>query len=363
MASSGRGGGYTDHHVHLAATVAARLSIDVSAAETVEEIGEVIRAGLGARTGWIRAWGYDESVLPGGRHPTAADLDGVAGGRPIVLHHRTGHAAVLNTPALAEIDVDRADGVLFDQHVALSRVPRLDPDAMQRAAASVSQQWEAAGVVAVVDATHTNDLADIEMLDSWCRSGCVTQTVTAMPGADSGMVEGGAGYGSRVGWVTIGPAKIMPRPGADLGATISRCHHFGYPVAVHVTEIDVLDATLRAFDASPPPVGTSDRIEHNALCLPEQVDRIAGRHVTVVVNPSFLLHRRRKYETQLTEVERSWLIRIGSLLRAGVEVRAGSDSPVVPCRPDEMMAAAADHPFAPSESISPQEAALLLAPL
>ena len=37
-----------------------------------------------------------------------------------------------------------------------------------------------------------------------------------------------------------------------------------------------VQACLAALEASPPPVGTHDRIEHNALCLPDQVPRLAA---------------------------------------------------------------------------------------
>jgi predicted amidohydrolase YtcJ len=117
-------------------------------------------------------------------------------------------------------------------------------------------------------------------------------------------------------------------------------------------DVDTLDVALAAFESDRPPPRTADRIEHNALCLPEQVDRIAAVGATVVVNPSFLLHRAAKYRRELSAVEQSWLVRIRSLLDAGITVLAGSDSPVVPADPAETIAAATAHPFAPAESVS-----------
>jgi predicted amidohydrolase YtcJ len=117
-------------------------------------------------------------------------------------------------------------------------------------------------------------------------------------------------------------------------------------------DVDTLDVTLAALESDRPPPGTTDRIEHNALCLPEQIDRIAAVGATVVVNPAFLLHRAAKYRRELTPVEQSWLVRIRSLLDAGISVLAGSDSPVVPADPAETIAAATAHPFTPAESVS-----------
>lgn len=357
-------GPYTDHHVHLLSTAAARLSVDVSGAESFEQIGRAVAASTEpADGGWVRAWGYEEWALDERRHPTRGELDRLAGGRPLVLHHRSGHVAVLNSSALEELgEGDHPDGVLFDRHDVLSRVPPLPRPRLAAAVASVSREWSAAGIASVVDATHTNGAAELEMLAGWVAEGSVTQRVTAM--LSVGSVGSLPPYGSSVGRVWVGPVKIMPTPGGtdDLPALVAAAHRSGYPVAVHVVEIDVLDATLRALEQSPPPDGTTDRIEHNSLCLPEQVARVAGAKAMVVVNPGFLLHRRRKYDQQVPEVERPWLVRIGSLLRAGIRVRAGSDSPVTPSRPAEIMAAAMSHPFSADESVSREQAEALLSP-
>lgn len=361
-------GPYTDHHVHLLSTAAARLSVDVASAASFAEMGQVLRGAPVSGTGWVRAWGYEEWALAEGRHPDRSDVDAMLAGRPLVLHHRSGHAAVLNSVALAEVgQTDHADGILFDRHDLLARVPRLDPVALEAAATAVSRAWAAAGVVAFTDATHTNGPEELETLARWCSAGAVSQRVTAMVGpAAPGTVPA---YGESIGAVRIGPVKIMPGhdDGAHddgarggLAAAVEAAHRAGYPVAVHVMDVGVLDATLAAFERSDPPPGAADRIEHNALCLPEQVERIAASGSIVVVNPSFLIHRAGKYRRQLTRVEQGWLIRIASLLRAGIEVRAGSDSPVAPSVPEEMVRAASAHPFTEAESVTVDEAERLL---
>ena len=356
-------GPYADHHVHLLASAAARLSIDVSGAKSIGALLDIVAAGQAGRPGWTRAWGYEEWALAERRHPTWEDLDRLPGGRPLVLHHRSGHAAVLNRAALAEIGAaDHPDGVLFDRHDLLARVPRLPAGALEDAAGAMSRKWWSAGLLAVTDATHTNGPDDLETLAGWVARGSLKQSVTAMVSLES--VGRLPPFGAHVGQVRVGCVKLMPAAGRldQLAGRVSSAHAAGYPVAVHVVDVDVLEATLLSFEASPPPAGQVDRIEHNALCLPEQVPRIAAAGATVVVNPGFLVHRRGKYEQELSEVERSWLVRIGSLLRAGIDVRAGSDSPVTPWSAEEIVAAASDHPFAPEESISPAAAERLLVP-
>lgn len=345
---------FTDHHVHLLSTAAARLSVDVSAALTVAEVC----AALAPRgTGWLRGWGYDESLLEEGRQPTRDDLDRANRRQPVVLHHRTGHAAVLNSAALAEVGEEgHPDGVLFDRHDVLGRVPRVPTGALEAAAAEVSREWARRGVACFTDATRTNGLEELGLLSSWLDRGVVVQEVTAMVGEP----PPGVAHGQLVGGVTVGHVKLMP--GERLGASVASAHAAGFPVAVHTVDVSDLDAALAAFERSPAPSGLRDRVEHNALCLPEQVPRLAASGAAVVVNPSFLVHRAAKYGRQLSEVEHGWLIRIGSLLRAGIPVRAGSDSPVAPSRPAEMMAAAMAHPFNPAESVDWAAAERLVSP-
>jgi predicted amidohydrolase YtcJ len=72
----------------------------------------------------------------------------------------------------------------------------------------------------------------------------------------------------------------------------------------------------------------------------------------VVTQPSFLVHRGTKYREQLSEVEQSWLYRVGSLVGRGVAVAFSSDLPVVPARPQEWIAAAVDRAgFNPDEAV------------
>lgn len=355
-----------DHHVHFLATVAARLSVDVSRARTVAEVA----AALGPEgSGWRRGWGYDEYQLVERRHPSRADLDRANRSQPVVLHHRAGHAAVLNSVARRELGLepgDSEDGILVDRHDVLARVPRLEMGRMSAAAEAISREWARAGVVAFTDATHTNGPAQLELLAAWRASGVLTQEVSAMVAPD--LLGEVPPYGQNVGAVRVAHAKIMP--GAVGRAGYSGCagavvaaHAAGFPVAVHATTIEELALAIDAMEASPPPAGTRDRVEHAALCLPEQVARLAACQPVVVVNPSFLVHRKAKYREALSPVEWPWLVRMRSFVAAGVTVRAGSDSPVTPARPSETLAAARSHPLSPDESLDPASAARLGAPL
>ncbi|GAF60238.1 predicted metal-dependent hydrolase with the TIM-barrel fold [Psychrobacter sp. JCM 18903] len=50
---------------------------------------------------WIFGWGYDETQLAEGRHPTKSEIDKVLPNNPVYLQHTSGHMGVANSKALA----------------------------------------------------------------------------------------------------------------------------------------------------------------------------------------------------------------------------------------------------------------------
>lgn len=310
--------GFVDAHLHLLASAAARLSIDCSDARSIGELLRTIRTAPRSRNGWLRAHGYDDAFFAERRHPTVEELDAAAPDVPLVLHHATGHAVVRNSLAIVE-----------------GRAPRIERADLMASLRDFCDEMTRSGVTSVCDATVTNGVEEIELL----RSAGLPQRVVVMPGLsrlgeviDAGMRFGAAG---------VGHAKLYvdddddPR---DVAALVEHAHRRGFPVALHVLDIGPLDAALHALESSSPPDGTRDRLEHVALAMPEQVERIAACGVDVVTQPSFPRIRGAKYREELSDVELEWLYPIASLVHAGVRVAASSDSPVTRSGPIEWIA-------------------------
>jgi len=332
-------GAFVDHHLHLLAAAARRWSVDLSTARTLAEVFDLLGDAARAEphdSSWLRAWGIDETDLAERRLPTTDELERVVAGRPLVVHHRTGHAELRTAAA---------------RH---GRAPAPGPERIAGAVEALGGDLAAAGVVAVTDATHTNDRATLGLLGSLP----LPQAVTAMVGWDRLGGLDGLVPGSTVDGATVGPAKVMP-PACGLGGVrdaVARAHDAGFAVALHAVDVDELQAGL---DGG---LGPGDRVEHLGLCLPEQLDELAVRRITVVTQPAFVMHRAAKYRQELSEVELGWLYRLRTLLDAGVEVRLSSDAPVVPARPLEAVAAAVGRALGPSERID-VDSALRLATL
>lgn len=371
---------YRDDHLHLLACAAARRSVDVSSATSVGELLAVVRRAAEAQGShqpsgdaskkWLRAWGYDDALVDERRHPTVAELDSATAGRPAVLHHITGHVAVVNTVAGQALGLASGD-ILVERHDVLGGVPQTGRAETVAGVAAVLDDLAAAGISECTDATHTNDLDVLELLAE-AAGGVPSVDVTSMVGADRldsladltyGMTVPGASSAAGELGVRIGHAKVMPTQTDDSAiaelVAAARAHRF--PVAIHAMDIDTLQAALDALEAHPPMadasrVGAPDRIEHCALALPEQLDRIARLGVAVVTQPSFVTRRAQKYRDQLSQTEQEWLWPLASLLRRGIRVTFSSDAPTVPPDPAEWMEAATGRELVPAERVDARTA-------
>lgn len=356
--------GFEDPHLHLLAMAAARRSIDAGpvAAPDLAALGRVLTDGAAERPAvvWLRATGFDDALVAERRLPDAALLDAATGSRPLVLHHAAGRVVILNTAARRRLGVE-GDGVLDSRDPRLAAVPPLTTAELAAGLGAVRDALLAAGVVAVTDATATNGRAEVELLDHLAATVLAPLEVTVLPSARALDDVGAAGPGARLGTARLGPAaKVVvegDEPG-DLDQLVAAAHRAGWPVALHVTDVDGLDRALGALRAAPVlPPGRRDRLEHLSLCLPEQVAQVAASGAAVVTQPAFLHARGAKYGEQLTAVERAWLYRVRSLVDAGVTVAASSDAPVVDASPLASMAAAVDRRgLAPAEAVDARTA-------
>ena len=347
--------GWRDDHLHLLSTLASRCSIDLSKATSVDEVLQLLTQRSAGDNGWMRGWGYEPNFLREKRHPTRSELDQVTLEIPTVVHDRSGHVAVVNSAAAELLKIKGfGDGILVEQEDVLSQVPRLEIAELKRTATEVFKEWRRMGVVAVTDATHINDQGSLDVLAE-IREECGGPRITAMIGADR---LGDLRFGETYKGIEIGHAKVMPDVGLqeDLSTLVATAHRAGFPVAVHVMDIDMLDETLLALETSSPPPSTIDRLEHCSLAMPEQLDRVAQLGVSVCTQPSFLSRRLDKYLEDISPIEQPWLWPLSSLVERDINVTLSSDSPVVPVDPDEWIHVATTRPIQNREAISESDA-------
>ncbi len=374
--------GIVDAHCHVLAAAATSLWVDCQPAATrdVDEIVAALHGNATPQSGWIRGYGYDDSPVGLGRQLNRHDLDRVSTSRPVRVEHRSGHACVLNSHALAAMGIDRRTldppggvivkdqngeptGLLLEMSDWLrdrtrgsdERSPGVTSDVLR----SFGSQMLAYGVTAVTDAGPSNGLDRWQYFKQKTGDGTLPLRLTMMVGFDrlEEMLNAGLGFGATAndGLLTVGHAKIMltastgalrPDP-ARLYEMVAQAHKLGFPVAIHAVEHDAVVASALAIgDSSPLLVAEDgrrllDRIEHCAECPPDVLELVAQSGAMVVPNPGFLHYDGERYLSTVATDLLPHLYPVGALVARGIPTALGSDAPVIEPNPWASMAAAA----------------------
>ncbi len=104
--------GFVDAHGHFPGSAQVLFSADLNSppigdTQNIDQLLDKLRVVAANRPeGWISGFGYDDTLLAEGRHPTRDDLDQVSADRPIAISHVSGHLSVLNSAALAALGID-----------------------------------------------------------------------------------------------------------------------------------------------------------------------------------------------------------------------------------------------------------------
>ena len=99
--------GFVDPHSHYTQMAYACLQASLNGAQSVQEMERRIAAFLQETKPvpgtWIQARDYDQNLLPQGKNPSLEQLDAMAPGYPLVIHHKSGHMGLMNTMALEQL--------------------------------------------------------------------------------------------------------------------------------------------------------------------------------------------------------------------------------------------------------------------
>lgn len=330
--------GLHDHHIHLAALAAKRVSTWCGPAEvtTRAELAAVLGQ---PGEGWIRGIGYHDSVMG---LPTASELDALVRDRPLRLQHRSGRMWLLNSLALdtllhqaspppgLEVEAGSFTGRLFDEDDWLRTTLSASPPSFREIAAELARF----GVTGVTDMSPRNDARIAAHFATEMTSGGLPQRVVLAGTASLADIAPGP-------W-TLGPAKLHLHESAlpDFAAAsafIAAAHRRGRAVAVHcVSEVELVFALAAFEDAG---AHRGDRIEHASVASDELIERIAELGLQVVVQPHFIAERGDDYLRDVDSRHHGELYRLRAFLDAGVALAAGSDAPFG--RPDPWRAMAA----------------------
>jgi hypothetical protein len=383
--------GLVDAHLHLDWYARSLSGVAAETATRAECLARVrARASVTPPGEWIVGSGWNHNAW-GGVYGTRAELDEAAPQHAVGLTAKSGHAAWVNTRALAAAGItantpdppggrigrspDGApDGLLFEKAIELvTRVqPELAGEALVEALVRTQQDLARLGLTAVHDFSSPRTWEALETLHA--RGELRLRVVKNLPGSElERWLELGLRSGLGDAWLRLGHLKFFadgalgPRTAAmtepyegepgnrglmvtDRETLVERgtaATLGGWPLAVHAIGDRAVHEVLKAFDALRaleaehhiPREARRHRIEHLQLALEEDLPRPAQLGIVASMQPSHAPSDRRM-------AERFWGPRCArayawrSQLAAGAHLAFGSDAPVEPPNPFEGLYAA-----------------------
>ncbi|MFJ5269958.1 amidohydrolase [Streptomyces sp. NPDC088358] len=375
---------FTDAHVHTTATGLALTGLDLSAAPSLEAALALVRDFAAARPTdrVLLGHGWDAARWPGGRPPTRAELDEATGGRPLYLSRIDVHSAVATTALLDLVPgiTGRAgyqDGPLTrDAHhavraAALGAVTAPQRTEAQRAALAhaaslgIGSVHECAGP----DISSEDDLTGLLRLAAeergprvvgyWAEQGeegvAKARELGAIGAAGDLFVDGSLGSYTAClhqPYADAGHTGTAYLDDAAVAAHVIACTETGLQAGFHAIGDAAVTSVVEGVRAAAEKVGLArvraarHRVEHAEMLTPETIASFAEFGLTASVQPAFdaLWGGEDGMYAQRLGAERARTLNpLAALLRTGVPLAFGSDSPVTPLDPWGTVRAAAFH--------------------
>jgi predicted amidohydrolase YtcJ len=380
--------GFIDPHLHLFAWASRLCGVDLSHARSLADLHAALtqrRASL-ADGAWLRGYGYDEFFLAEKRHPTRHDFDAISSQHPILVRHRTGHAAVLNSVALHHAHIDQhfvppgggivardangePTGVLYELEEYLRTViPPLSRDEFMDGVRQASNALLQHGVTSFHDASAGNTVDDVEVFQRLRSEGILKSDATVMVGIGAlpQLLASQRALFNNADRVRIGSIKIMVHEGrgeiypspSELREMVWQVHSNGFQVAIHAVEEGAVWAALDAIEQAQQRLPRRDhrhRLEHCALCPPPLIEKLVETGSAVVTQPGFLYFHGEKYAAEIDPDIHEWLYRTKSLQVQGIPVAGSSDCPIAPLSPLTSLQAAMTRKSRSGLLLNPQE--------
>ncbi len=371
---------FTDAHVHTTATGLALTGLDLSTAASLEDALARVREFAAARPDdrVLLGHGWDAARWPGGP-PTRAELDEATGGRPLYLSRIDVHSAVVSTALLDLVAggatrVTREDRPLTgdDHHVvraaALGAVTPAQREAAQRAALAhaaslgIGTVHECGGpeISSEDDFTGLLRLAREEpgprVVGYWAEQDVAKARELGALGAAGDLFADGA-LGSHTACLHEPYADAAHTGTAHLDADavaahVAACTEAGLQAGFHAIGDAAVSTVVDGVRAAAEKLGLArvraarHRVEHAEMVTAETIAAFAELGLTASVQPAFdaLWGGEDGMYAQRLGVERARTLNpFAALLRAGVPLAFGSDSPVTPLDPWGTVRAAAFH--------------------
>jgi len=374
--------GLIDGHGHVIDLGLGQLQLDLSDTNSLDEAKAKITAYAAANPErpWILGGGWNQEKWGLGRFPTAADLAGLGGGRPIWLSRVDGHAGWANDVALKAARIlpttkapaggeilmaaGKPAGVLVDTAQALVEklVPPPSPKDYDAALAKAQETLLARGVTAIAD-MGTGIQAWQAFRRAGDRGALRIRIMAYGAGVEQALLIAGSGptpwlyddrlrmggikllmdgaLGSRGAWLKAPYADAPTQTGlprmssAQLKNQMSRGAMDGFQLAVHAIGdranaelIDSIDALSETYKGD-----RRWRIEHAQIIDPVDLPRMAGHGIIASMQPQHESSDWKMATARLGPNRLGGAYAWRSMLDNHVPLAFGSDVPVEPADP------------------------------
>lgn len=373
--------GFNDAHVHviwlghlLIHYVDARIHVAPTIPAIIEKFAERARSQPPGE--WIIGVGYNEALLPEGRHLTRADLDQASTQHPISLTRTCGHIMVANSQALALAGItaatpDPPGGVILRdeageptgvlQETAMTLVSRLVPEASEAQIAEAIRATHAhqvsLGITSATDpAPPPHEVAVYRELEAAgelkVRMNLLAlrhsgEQVFPLPEryvsdtlrVDSVKFFSDGGMTSATAAISI-PYREVDTHGVlifeDTEAMTDlmwEAHHHGFRIGTHSNGDVALEQVIGIYELlheRDPQPGLRHRIEHLALPTPDHLARCARLGVMAATQTVFLPAMGPTFRRYMPEAYYPRAYGVRAMLDAGLDVALSTDAPVVP---------------------------------
>lgn len=373
---------FTDAHVHTTATGLALTGLDLSDAPSLDAALALVRDFAAARPAdrVLLGHGWDAARWPGGRPPARTELDAATGGRPLYLSRIDVHSAVATSalldlvPGVTALAGYEPDGPLTrDAHhavraAALGAIGAAQRTGAQRAALAhaaslgIGSVHECAGpeISSEDDFTGLLRLAAEEpgprVVGYWAdRDVEKARALGAVGAAGDLFVDGSLGSHTAClhePYLDADHTGLVHLDADAVAAHVVACTEAGLQAGFHAIGDAAVTSVVDGVRAAAEKVGLArvraarHRVEHAEMLTPDTVAGFAELGLTASVQPAFdaLWGGEDGMYAQRLGAERARTLNpFAALLRAGVPLAFGSDSPVTPLDPWGTVRAAAFH--------------------
>ena len=369
--------GFIDAHVHLSGTGLEMEGLDLSGARSREEVVALARDRVAARPGPTLGLGMDETRWLSPELPGLQELD-AASAEPLVLLRADGYLSIANTAAIEASGVEALEGAARDaggrptgllrgeanaavqlwyfESLSVEEIAAAQLRACERAA---SRGITCVHEMAIPDKRGRRDV-EILLLQS---DDLAVDVVTYIADRELPYVVGDL-LQTRVGGDLFLDGSIGARTAAllkpyadgdgsgslayeddELAEFLHNAHLSSLQTGVHVIGDAAIDQALRVWERVYHALDSRGRrhfrarrhrLEHFEMAAIEQIERAAAIGRAVSIQPAFDAFwggTGAMYERRLGH-DRAWTMNpFRSMLERGLEVGAGSDSPVTPLDP------------------------------